>query len=84
MIDAVEIEDIAANFDPNGTQADKVRVAQDLINTAIEILSDVVRETDDQYAKTYVVDHLAVLAGDDHGFMSRDMNLDDWISRLEK
>lgn len=83
MIDAVEIEQIAQDYDPCDKPVERVHIAQRLINAAIDILSDVVKETNDRNAEAYVVDHLRILAGSDHGFLDRSMNLDKWIERLE-
>lgn len=63
--------------------ADAVRDAQDLLNQAIEILSRVARDTDDQHAEAYIVDQLKTLASENHGFLCSDYNLDEWISDLE-
>ena len=83
MIDAVEIQMIADEFDPDSKPVDRVMVAQSLIKAAIEILKGVAKETKDRNAEAYVVDHLVTLASSDHGFLDNSMNLDKWIERLE-
>ncbi len=62
---------------------DGIRNAQELINEALGILDTVVRQTGDRHAEAYIVDHLKILAGEDHGFLSCDYNLDKWIEDLE-
>ena len=42
----------------------------------------IVDETDDQYAKTYLVDRLVIMTSADHGFMSHDLNMGDLINRV--
>lgn len=56
-----------------------VEQAQELIYEAIEILEQAC--ADDKNAQAYVLDHLKILAGSGHGFMSRDLNLDDLKDR---
>lgn len=66
------------------TPIEKVTAAQDILKTVISILQEVVDETGDRNAEAYVVDHLKIIASNDHGFLSRDLNLDKWIERLER
>jgi hypothetical protein len=42
-----------------------------------------VREANDQNAQAYIVDHLKIMASRGHGFVSRDLNLDDLIDRID-
>ena len=63
----------------NYEKAARIEDAQILIYQAIEILEEVLQ--DDAYAQTYLLDHLKILAGSNHGFLSRDLNLDELISR---
>lgn len=58
--------------------------AQEHLNEAINLLSTYVRETDDRNAEAYLVDQLKVHAGRDHGFLSRDLNIDDLLERLDE
>ena len=57
----------------------QIEEAQILIHQAIEILEEVLQ--DDAHAQAYLLDHLKILAGSGHGFLSRDLNLDDLIAR---
>ena len=50
--------------------------AQDHLLQAIEALEYYVRESDDQIAKTYILDRLCIMASDDHEFCSSDLNID--------
>ncbi|MEX1098756.1 MAG: hypothetical protein WED34_22095 [Planctomycetales bacterium] len=79
-----DLLDVLEDFDPDeaGSIA-KVEVAQMALRFAIGILERVVAETDDRHAEAYCVDHLKIMAGDDHGFLSREFNLDRWIAQLE-
>jgi hypothetical protein len=79
----LDLEDLITDFDPQAPAVDRVRTAQALIQAAIDVLQDVVRETKDDNAEAYVVDHLRILAARGHGFLDRSMNIDDWIDRLE-
>ena len=63
---------------------DTVYGAQDHLNQAIALLETYVRETGDHNAEAYILDHLKIIAGRDHGFLSRDLNLDDLIERLNE
>ena len=57
--------------------------AQALLFNAIELLETYVRETDDREAEAYVIDHLKIIAGRDHGFLASDLNIDDLMERLD-
>lgn len=56
--------------------------AQAELLNAIEHLQTYVRLTDDRAAEAYIVDHLKIIATANHGFLSRDLNIDDLIERL--
>lgn len=58
--------------------------AQEKLFEAIEILDNYVRETNDQNAQVYLVDHLKIMASDNHGFMSKDLNLDELMERVQE
>lgn len=57
--------------------------AQEHLNEAISLLSDYVRQANDSYAETYLVDHLRIMAGRNHNFLGRDLNVDDLIEQLD-
>lgn len=63
---------------------DLIYDAQEHLQQAIALLETYVRETRDGNAEAYLVDHLKILAGRDHGFLSRDLNLDDLLERLDE
>jgi hypothetical protein len=52
-----------------------IEEAQEHLFEAIELLEQACAE--DKNAQAYVLDHLKILAGSGHGFMSSDLNLDD-------
>ena len=56
--------------------------AQAELLNAIEHLETYVRESGDSQAEAYIVDHLKIFAGRNHGFLSNDLNLDDLIDQL--
>jgi len=66
------------------SNVEKVETAQTLILAALDLLREVAKETKDVNSRAYVVDHLAILASGDHGFLTRDKNLDDWIRELKR
>jgi len=82
---AAELESFADEMEHSGyvSPADKARMAQTLREGCIAVSEEVVKETDDDSAEAYIVDHLKILAASGHGFISRDFNFDDWIERLE-
>ncbi len=57
---------------------------QELLNEAIANLETYVSETGDSNAKAYIVDHLKIIASNDHGFLSRDISIDDLIERVDE
>ncbi len=67
----------------NDELKDLIYEAQDHMQQAIGLLETYGRETHDGYAEAYLVDHLKILAGRDHGFLSRELDLDDLIERLD-
>ena len=81
--DILDLDDLIADYDPAGTPVDHVRTAQALVQAAIDILDQVARETNDRHARAYMVDQLATLASNDHGFLSCGFTLDAWVQQLE-
>ena len=61
---------------------DMIREAQEHLFQAIEILEKAT--AGDGNAKAYLVDHLKIMASEDHGFLSRDLNLDKLIERYRE
>ena len=39
---------------------------------------------DDGYAKAYLIDHLKIYEGDNHGFLSGDLNIDKLIEKYQE
>jgi len=56
---------------------DALEEAQELIFQAIEILEPAL--AGNANAQAYLLDHLKILASNDHGFLSRDLNLSQLI-----
>lgn len=63
---------------------DTLYEAQDHLKEAISLIADYVRVTGDSYAEAYLLDHLKIFAGRNHGFLSSDLNLDDLIEQLNE
>ena len=63
---------------------DALYEAHEHLKDAIRLLDRYVRETDDSAAEAYIVDHLRIMAGRDHNFLGRDLNIDDLIDRLNE
>lgn len=61
---------------------DLIRQAQDLLFEAIDLLEQAT--AGDGNAKAYLVDHLKIMASEDHGFLSGDLNLDKLIERYRE
>ena len=62
---------------------DALHEAQEHLRDAIRLIETYVNATDDRNAEAYLLDHLRIFAGRDHGYLSRDLNLDDLIKRLD-
>ena len=71
-------------IDDKGSLIDMLYEAQEHLNEAIGLLEDYVRQTQDYYAETYLVDQLKIMAGRDHGFLAGDLNIDDLIEQLNE
>lgn len=63
---------------------DTLEEAQEKLYEAIRLLEIYVRETGDRNAEAYIVDHLKIIAGRGHGFLSSDLNIDDIIEHLDE
>ncbi len=63
---------------------DQLYDAQEKLFEIIETLDNYVNLTDDQNAKAYLVDHLKIMASKDHGFLSRDLNIEDLFDRVQE
>lgn len=63
---------------------DTLEEAQQHLEQACELLDSYVEATNDRNAKAYLVDHLRIMASSGHGFISRDLNIDDLIERVEE
>jgi hypothetical protein len=70
------------------TQDDRigmVRDAQEMIIEAYALIAQAVQGLPSEAnTRAYVLDHLYILATSEHGFLSRDKNLDDVIRELEE
>ena len=71
-------------IDDKDSLIDMLYEAQEHLNEAIGLLEDYVRQTQDYYAETYLVDQLKIMAGRDHGFLAGDLNIDDLIEQLNE
>lgn len=58
--------------------------AQGKLFEVIESLEWVARITHNRYAEAYLIDHLKIMASSDHGFISCDFNLDEWIAKARE
>jgi hypothetical protein len=81
--DILDLDEILQDYDPAGAPVDRVRTAQALVQAAIGVLDQVARETNDRHARAYMVDQLACLASNDHGFLASGFTLDAWIEQLD-
>ena len=76
-------DEIEAFDDTRATNADRLRLAKVLLDAAIALAEEVAYKTDDGEARAYWVAKAKIMAGDGHGYLSRDFNLDQWIARVE-
>ena len=67
----------------NDEHINDLEEAQEKIYSALAILESVANDTNNDYARTYLIDHLKIMAGEGHGFMSRDFNIDKWKEQLQ-
>lgn len=61
---------------------DMLEDAREHLQQAIELIEQVF--PNDEYVKAYMIDHLRIRAGSDHGFLSGDLNIDDLIKRTNE
>ena len=72
--------------DPGATDEEKIELAQTLLQGAVKLMKEVVKNGDGKYAseEAYIVDHLQIIASANHGFLGRDKNLDDWLEAIRE
>lgn len=61
-----------------------LRDAQEHLREAVEALDSYYRLTQDEGTKAYIRNHLRIMIDEDHGFLTRDRNLEQVISALEE
>lgn len=62
-----------------------IEEAQKKLHEAIDLVSEAISELGNSlYYERYILDHLKVMVGSDHDFLSRDANLDDVINSLRE
>ncbi len=64
--------------------AEEMQEAQSDLLDVIERLKQANRELKDEHARAYLLDQLEILASADHGFLSRDYNLSEWIDDVRE
>ena len=73
---------------PNPTEDDDpeqlVLAAQEHLDAAITYLQEYCNREGDEQTRAYILDHLRIMAHADHGFCSRDLNLDEVLADLDK
>lgn len=57
--------------------------AQALLFNAIDLLETYVRQTNDVHADNYLLAQLKILASNQHGYLTSDLNIDDLIGSLD-
>ena len=81
--DIKDVYDEIDGFDPDeATNQEKLELSKMLLQASIGLMQDVADATSDSHAEAYMIDHLKIKASADHGFMSREFNMDEWIEKL--
>ncbi len=68
----------------NASPTAEVRMAKALVLASIDLLQGVADNSKDWQVEVDVVDRLKLIAGINRGAYRRDLNLNDWIKRLQK
>lgn len=72
-------------FEPDkATNREKLELAQQALELAVNLTEEVAKATDDGHAEAYLVDHLKIMARANHGYLSRDFNMDAWLERIDR
>lgn len=80
-----EVENLTNKYgDIEGSSSEKIVLAQELLQASLTLCREVVEEKDDKHAEAYIVNNLAVLVDNNHGFLNSSFNLQDWINQLER
>jgi hypothetical protein len=80
---ATDLLEHLEEFDFEGPVLDRLQLAKALLQGANELLYHAARETKDENAMGYIVNHLGTLIGHE-GSRSRAPSVSDWIERLEE
>lgn len=68
----------------NEERTDMLRDAQQMLYDAIDLIERAVGGTRHKdYTDAYITSHLKIMASQDHGYLSRDTNLDDMMRWFE-
>lgn len=59
---------------------DMLEEARDHLQQAVDLIEKVF--PNDEYVKAYMIDHLKIRTGNDHGFLSDDLNIGKLIDRI--
>jgi len=62
---------------------EQLEEARDLMREAHTLLERAAKTLGDNHAQAYLVDTLAILIDEEHGFLSRDFNVAEWIREIE-
>lgn len=60
-----------------------LRDAQEKMREAHTLIATYCRESGDGHTEAYIADHLEIMTSGEHGFASRDANLDDVLQELQ-
>lgn len=54
------------------------------LRDVVDQLKALVEEIGDKHAEAYLVDHLVILTRRDHGFLSSDFSVEEWLENLNE
>jgi hypothetical protein len=83
--DTWDVKNALERLDEDTTsKVEKAQTAQLLFQLGYDILKEICDEMKDHNAQAYLLDQLKIHISEDHGFLSRDLNIDKFIERIEK
>jgi len=81
---AIERIEALSESDDEGAALELLYTAQEHMLTAIEALRKYVEVTGDRHTEAYILDHLVIMTTANHGFMSRNANIEQLIANVER
>jgi hypothetical protein len=83
-INEMSFEDMPSDEPNEDAALELLYTAQEHMLAAIDALRRYVEVTGDRHTEAYILDHLTIMTTANHGFMSRNANIEQLIANVER